>query len=134
MSKYSFRVYYEDTDAGGVVYYANYLKFAERARTEFLRTAGINQSELAQKNDVLFVVRNVQMDLLKPARLDDMLDVITTVEKIGGASIIMNQQIFCNANILVNVRAIIASVASCMKPVRIPEEVRSKIIPIASAT
>ena len=67
------RIYYEDTDAGGVVYYANYLKFAERARTELLRSYAINQEVLATKHDVLFVVRSAAIELLRPAKLDDLL-------------------------------------------------------------
>jgi len=72
------RVYYEDTDAGGVVYYANYLKFFERARTEWLRGIGLNQDKLAQEEGLIFVVRRALLDFLRPARLDDMLEV--TVE------------------------------------------------------
>ena len=72
------RVYYEDTDAGGVVYYANYLKFFERARTEWLRSVGLNQDKLAQEEGLIFVVRRALLDFVRPARLDDMLEV--TVE------------------------------------------------------
>jgi len=72
------RVYYEDTDAGGVVYYANYLKFFERARTEWLRGLGLNQDKLAQEEGLIFVVRRALLDFARPARLDDMLEV--TVE------------------------------------------------------
>ncbi len=83
------RVYYEDTDAGGVVYYANYLKFAERARTEFLREAGVNQSAL----ECFFVVRHATLDLKAPARLDDMLVVETAVASHARASFEMAQVI-----------------------------------------
>jgi acyl-CoA thioester hydrolase len=127
MSKSSFRVYYEDTDAGGVVFYANYLKFAERARTELLRNIGLEQSELAAKDDILFVVRHVEMDLLKPARLDDLLDITTTVEKLGGASITMYQQITTGGNALVNVRVVVACVSTGMKVARLPEYIREKM-------
>jgi acyl-CoA thioester hydrolase len=81
MTKHFFwpvRVYYEDTDAGGVVYYANYLKFFERARTEWLRGIGLNQDKLAQEEGLIFVVRRALLDFVRPARLDDMLEV--TVE------------------------------------------------------
>lgn len=86
------RVYYEDTDAGGIVYYANYLKFLERARTEWLRSLGIEQDTwLAHR--IGFVVRQVQMDLLAPARFNDELIVTVVVEKLGRASVVFSQQV-----------------------------------------
>jgi len=86
------RVYYEDTDAGGIVYYANYLKFLERARTEWLRSLGIEQDTwLAHR--VGFVVRQVQMDLLRPAKFNDELIVTVKVERLGRASIVCHQQV-----------------------------------------
>lgn len=71
------RVYYEDTDAGGIVYYANYLKFAERARTEMLRLVGLNQSQLKKENGILFAVRSLTIDYRRPAVLDDLLEVVS---------------------------------------------------------
>lgn len=123
-NKISYRVYYEDTDSGGVVYYANYLKFAERARTEILRINGINQSELAKTEDIFFVVRHVEMDLHKPARLDDMLDITTSVAEIGGASITLHQQIKCNDLLLADIKVLIVAVNGNMKPVRLKGKVR----------
>ena len=79
------RVYYEDTDAGGVVYYANYLKFFERARTEWLRAIGLNQDKLAQEEGLIFVVRRALLEFARPARLDDMLEV--TVEPLKVARV-----------------------------------------------
>jgi len=81
------RVYYEDTDAGGIVYYANYLKYYERARTEWLRQKGIDQSLLATTERRLFVVKNVEIQYLRPARLDDELTIQTEVSHLGRASI-----------------------------------------------
>ena len=86
------RVYYEDTDAGGVVYYANYLKFFERARTELLRACGIGQADLLADERIGFVVRKLDIDYHASARLDDELTVITEVEKLGGASAVFAQQ------------------------------------------
>jgi acyl-CoA thioester hydrolase len=123
----SLTVYYEDTDAGGVVYYANYLKFAERARTELLRTMDLHQSKLAQEHDILFVVRNVSMDLLKPARLDDTLDIVTRVEKVSGASINMLQQISANGVLLTDIKVLIVCVNGAMKPIRLPDGIREKL-------
>ena len=85
--RFETRVYYEDTDAAGIVYYANYLKFAERARTEILRGAGIGQRARTEAEGVAFAVRSVHVEYLKPARLDDALVVETTTAALGGASI-----------------------------------------------
>jgi acyl-CoA thioester hydrolase len=87
------RVYWEDTDAGGVVFYANYLKFLERARTEWLRSFGIGQEELRQRHGRLFVVSGVELGYRAPARLDDWLDVSVSVAEIGRASLVIDQQI-----------------------------------------
>ena len=87
------RVYYEDTDAGGVVYYANYLKYLERARTEWLRAAGFGQTDLASERGLLFAVRSLSIEYRSPARLDDLLDVVARVGRVGGASIEFEQSI-----------------------------------------
>lgn len=86
------RVYYEDTDAGGVVFYANYLKYFERARTEWLRSLDVNQQSLAAADDIVFVVRSSNIDYLAPARLDDNLLITVSLGKIGRASIEFLQQ------------------------------------------
>lgn len=87
------RVYYEDTDAGGVVYYANYLKFMERARTEWLRTRGLEQDVLIKDQDLVFAVRSLSIDYIRPARLDDLLRVRVTVSELRRASIVFEQTI-----------------------------------------
>lgn len=87
------RVYYEDTDAGGVVYYANYLKYLERARTELLRELGFEQHQLAGEVGLAFAVRSLAVEYLKPARLDDLLGVVTVVEAIGRAQVTFAQSI-----------------------------------------
>lgn len=87
------RVYYEDTDAGGVVYYANYLRFCERARTEFLRARGIDQHSLNTEHGLIFVVRRVEADYLRGAELDDELTVFSSIIDIGAASLKFDQQI-----------------------------------------
>jgi len=88
------RVYFEDTDAGGVVYHGNYLKFAERARTELLRAGGFDHTGLAKEHGVLIVVRDCTMEFIVPARLDDALEVRTRITTIGGASLTMRQEVF----------------------------------------
>ncbi len=87
------RVYYEDTDNGGVVYYANYLKFMERARTEWLRVRGVEQDVLVEQEGLIFVVRSVQLDYLKPARFNQLLSVSASVAEVGKASLIFDQTI-----------------------------------------
>jgi acyl-CoA thioester hydrolase len=85
------RVYYEDTDAGGVVFYANYLKFFERGRTEWLRRLGVNQTQLADSAKLIFVVKNVEIQYRKPARLDDLLTIQSDITRLGRASIHFRQ-------------------------------------------
>lgn len=87
------RIYYEDTDAGGVVYYANYLKFLERCRTEWLRSIGIGQAELLHDAGIAFVVRSVNIEYLKPARLDDLLTVSLAIERVSRSQIFFVQHI-----------------------------------------
>jgi acyl-CoA thioester hydrolase len=91
--RYTLRVYYEDTDAGGVVYHANYLRFAERARTEALRDFGVPHAEMTALHGLMFMVRRVKLDYLAPARLDDSLVVVTRAYAIRGASVELRQSI-----------------------------------------
>jgi len=92
------RVYYEDTDSGGVVYYANYLKFMERARTELLRSVGYEQDQLQQELGIIFAVRSASIQYKKPARFNDELSVITTIASLGKASIYFKQSIHLAAS------------------------------------
>ncbi len=87
------RVYYEDTDSGGVVYYANYLKFMERARTEWLRSLGYEQDVLREQRNLLFAVRSAALDFKRPARFNDLVDVFSEVTQIGGASVTFSQRV-----------------------------------------
>ena len=87
------RVYYEDTDSGGVVYYANYLRFMERARTEWLRSFGVQQDTLAQQDGLIFAVRSIQLEYVKPAKFNDLLDVSVEISKSGKASMTFEQSI-----------------------------------------
>lgn len=118
------RVYYEDTDAGEIVYYANYLKFAERARTEFLRHFNIHQSELLERDRIAFAVRRAEADYRKPAKLDDLLRVETKLTKVAGASVEMEQLIKRDQDILVAVKVKIACIHLEGRPVPIPTEIR----------
>src|ERR1700759_3161486 len=91
--RYDVRVYYEDTDAGGVAYHASYLRFAERARTEALRAAGIPHADLLGRFHLMFVVCRVEVDYLRPARLDDSLVVLTEPAAVGGATVTLRQEV-----------------------------------------
>ena len=121
--KNKIRVYYEDTDSGGVVYYANYLKFAERSRTELLRELGIDQFKLSNESCIYFVVKSAEIDFVKSAKLDDLLTVETSIYKISKASIIMNQQIFNDNDLLSKIKVKIACVNSDMKVCKIPKHI-----------
>ena len=92
--QFNYRIYYEDTDAGGVVYYANYLKFFERARSDFLRSIGISQVQLAQSENIIFVVKRCIIDYQSPARLDDEITVSVKIKEIHKVSLTMKQEIF----------------------------------------
>lgn len=130
MTVHSFpiRVYYEDTDAAGIVYYANYLRFAERARTEALRLTGVNQSTLLQDENVGFVVRRCEVDFLKPARLDDLLTIETRVHDIGKVSMTMRQIIRRGEETLVTMEVKLAIVGPNMAVARLPESVRNAML------
>ncbi len=121
------RVYYEDTDFGGVVYYANYLKFIERGRTEALRALGVDQVALKAAG-LVFVVRRVTADWLAPARFDDLLDVLTELTEIGGASVRMGQEVRRGGTTLFRAAVQIACMDEAGRPRRLPEEVRARLL------
>lgn len=120
------RVYYEDTDAGGVVYYANYLRFCERARTERLRALGINQHSLRAEQGIVFVVRRVEADYLRSAELDDELLVMSTIYDIGAASLKFEQRVMRGQDCLFTARVTIACLdAGRWQATRIPDSLRT---------
>lgn len=124
------RVYYEDTDSGGVVYYANYLKFMERARTERLRTMGFEQDKLLREQGVLFAVHSVQIDFRRPALFNDALEVTAEIHSQQRASLTFFQEVRRNGTneVLCSGKVRIACVdARSFKPVPIPESVRSEL-------
>ncbi len=119
------RVYYEDTDTGGVVYYANYLKFFERARTEWLRSFGLNQDKLAQEQGLIFVVRRASLDFLRPARLDDLLEVTVEPLKLARVYVDLVQEARCDAQVLVRAEVRVACLnRRDFKPAAIPQCLR----------
>ena len=126
------RVYYEDTDAGGVVYYANYWRFCERARTEWLRTLGIDQQALMNDRGLAFVVRHVQGDYLKSARLDDTLEVTTRIDTMRRASLVFLQHVTREAELLFSARVTVACIDLPRgRPVPLPELLRRSLSPLA---
>lgn len=122
-SSYLLRVYYEDTDLAGIVYYANYLKFIERARSEMLKNANVNQMDLI-KRGYFFVVTSLKADYLKPAYFEDSLKVITEVTKIKGASIILQQTIFRSEKVLFEASIRLALIDKSGKAARLPANIR----------
>jgi len=125
------RVYYEDTDSGGVVYYANYLKFMERARTEYLRSLGFEQDRLRQEQGILFTVHSLQVDFRLPARFNDALEVTASVSEARRASLTFSQHIRRSGEppLLCTGTVRIACVdASGFRPVPIPDVIRSELV------
>jgi len=121
------RVYYEDTDVGGIVYYANYLKYAERARTEMLRGLGCESSKLMAGDGVAFAVRKCTADFMKGARLDDLLSVHTTLDEVGGASLDATQVVKKDGADLVSLRLKLACVTLSAQPARLPKDLRASL-------
>ncbi len=119
---WSVRIYWEDTDAGGVVYHSNYLRFMERARTEWLRAQGIDQMDLRDSTGLAFVVRDMQLDFLKPARLDDELQITVLVKERRAASMLFAQDVTrADGLLLVRAQVRVACVdLEAMRPVQIP--------------
>lgn len=122
----SIRIYWEDTDAGGVVYYANYLKFFERARTEWLRALGVEQQALRESTGAIFVVADVQARYRAPAKLDDLLTVSVKVLELGQASLQLEQQVWRGSQLLVDGRIRVGCVdVNTLRPCRMPFQVRN---------
>ncbi len=134
------RVYYEDTDAGGIVYHSIYLNFAERARTEMLRFAGVNQTDIRNDYDLIFAVRSCAIEYLRPATLDDGIEVRSCVERMGGASVDILQDVWRGELCLAKLKIRIACLrgdgpdGKAMRPGRIPPTVRAALERFESGT
>ncbi len=128
---YPLRVYFEDTDAGGVVYHATYLNFAERARTEMMRLLGCDHPRMMAGDGIVFAVRRAALDYRRPARLDDRLEVHTRVTRLGGASIDVEQAIRRPADdallCVVELRLVCMSLGEAPRAVRIPDHLRRHV-------
>jgi acyl-CoA thioester hydrolase len=126
------RVYYEDTDAAGIVYYANYLKFAERGRTEMMRDLGFAHSAIAEETGIVFTVRRCSADYRAAARLDDMLTVETRIQEIGAATLSLDQQIRRDGETIVALDVLVASVGRDGRPRRVPPGLRAALMNLPS--
>ena len=132
--RYPIRVYYEDTDAGGVVYHATYLRYAERARTEALRDLGIPHSELVERFTLMFMVRRIEVDYVRSARLDESLTVVTELLAVGGATMLLRQDIQGEGGSCATLAVKLACVqAGGNKPGRIPARWRTALAAMRDA-
>lgn len=125
--RFAVRVYYEDTDLAGIVYYANYLKFIERARTEFIRTLGVDQTALSEEEGRFFAVRKLQAEYLAPARFDDMLQVATSVQFATGARLQLTQDIDRAGLALFSSQVTLICMNKAGRPVRIPRRILGRL-------
>ena len=125
-SSWSVRIYYEDTDSGGVVYHSNYLNFMERARTEWLRSLKINQQTLKDELNLLFVVHQIDIKFIKPAIFNDLIEVETTLKQITPVRVELEQHIKRQSDLLISASVEVVGVnARTLKPVRIPQQIKS---------
>jgi acyl-CoA thioester hydrolase len=123
------RVYYEDTDLAGIVYYANYLKFIERGRTEFVRAAGVDQARLKAEAGIVFAVRRIEADYITPAKFDDVLEVKTEIASISVARIVMRQEVRRDAETLFSAVVTLAALQENGRPARLPADIRQALVP-----
>lgn len=121
---HEYRVYYEDTDAGGIMYHARYVAWCERGRAEFLRDLDLHSSGIEKEDGVIFVVRHLNADYFKPATLDQLLRVESSIKEMKNSSFIMNQSIFCQDSMLFSMAVTIVCIDKQGRPVRIPERIR----------
>ena len=126
--KSNFKVYYEDTDSGGVVYYANYLKFLERARTDAITSLNFSNKNLIEKFGIYIIVKSCNLNFHKPAKLEDNLNIISKVLEVKNVSIRMKQNIFVNDSMIVEAEILLASVDENGKPSKLPIEFKSQFI------
>lgn len=129
MFSFPTRVYWEDTDAGGIVYHASYVRFLDRARTEWLRAKGVGQRELDERDDILLVVRTIQLQYRRPARLDDLLAVTVQVGARRGASMTLEQRVLRDDEPLVEAEVRVACVNRNFRPRALPDWLAADIDP-----
>ena len=124
--QFALRVYYEDTDMGGIVYHANFLKFIERARSEWVAEMGIDQAEM-REDGVVFAVRRIECDYLMPARYGDDLEVRTSTASVSGARLVLDQQVMRGEELLFSAQVTVACITMSGQPVRLPAALRKQV-------
>ncbi|PHQ81583.1 MAG: tol-pal system-associated acyl-CoA thioesterase [Thalassobium sp.] len=125
--RFKIRVYYEDTDLAGIVYYANYLRFIERARSEWVRGLGVDQVALKADAGVVFAVRRIEADYLAPARFDDEVEVVTQIEAVTGARLVLNQDVMRAGQVLFSSIVTLVALNEQGAPVRLPANFRRNL-------
>lgn len=125
--RFTLRVYYEDTDLAGIVYYANYLKFIERARSEWIRTLGIDQRAMKEETGTVFAVRRIEADYLHPAKFDDELEVETVTEAVTGARVVLKQDVLRDGEVLFTAHVTIVAIGDTGHPARLPANFRRQM-------
>ena len=121
------RVYYEDTDMAGIVYYANYLRYIERARSDWVRSIGINQNKMKMQDGLVFAVRRIEADYVTPAHFDDVLTIETQTQNASAARLILRQDIRRDAEVIFSAVVTIVCISDLGKPVRLPDNIRKTI-------
>ena len=124
---YTLKIYYEDTDAGGVVYHSNYLKYLERARTEMIQSIGLSNKILLEEHKTFIIVKSCNIEYLGPAKLEDKLQISTLIESFNKASFVMNQNIKKDDNLIVKAKLKLVTVNQKGKPIKIPSVLKNKL-------
>ena len=125
--KYEIKIYYEDTDAGGVVYYSNYLNFLERARTEMIETVGLSNKKLLEENKTLIIVKSCNIEYESPAKLEDKITVYSSIESFSKASFVVIQNIMKDDTLIVKAKLKLVTVNQEGKPIKIPSILEKKL-------
>lgn len=125
--KYPLRVYYEDTDLAGIVYYANYMKFIERARTEWVRDMGVDQTQIRRDEGIVFAVRRVEADYIQPAKFDDQLCVQTVLREMRGAQLSLGQDVLRGDQTLFSAIVTLVALRDDGRPARLPSLLREAL-------
>ena len=125
---HNIKVYYEDTDSGGIVYYANYLRFLERARTEALFSIGYSNQKIKEKFNSIIIVKSCNLNFIKPSRLEDKLDIFSEIVEVKNVSIKMKQDIFIKDNLILTADVHLATINKEGKPIKIPEKLKELLI------
>tara|TARA_B100001029_G_C14608840_1_gene207923 strand:- start:5 stop:406 length:402 start_codon:yes stop_codon:yes gene_type:complete len=126
--KHEIKIYYEDTDVGGIVYYSNYLKFLERARTEMIESIGLSNKKLLEEYKTLIIVKSCNIEYFNPAKLEDKIQIYSSIETLNNASFVVNQNIKKDDNLIVKAKLKLVTVSQEGKPIKIPSVLKKKLI------